>query len=172
MEDSRRNGGDESSIQQKKPPWLEVRTPGKRIRIGSSPETTPQVQTRPPERLRQQQHIALQQNTVSSAIKISPITVRFESGQLASDREIGADLVDPRQNMHKRKLNITARFGYQKCLLIFANDCNTFEDLLDQSHWPSSLKGIAFKISIPPHTTIGVFNRNSPIPQKLNRKRS
>ena len=70
----------------------------------------------------------------SIATKISAITVKFESGNLKSDRDISTNLIDIWQSSHNRKLNSTVCFGYMEYLLVFANDCNTFEDLMTQPH--------------------------------------
>ena len=142
---------DESYVHPKKSTWIEVQTPGKRIRIGSSPEMTKQTPARPSEYI--QPHLpqsqGQQQLADPSGLKIPPITVRFESGKPENDREIGADLVNVWQTTHNRKLNITVRFSYMNCLLVFANDSITFEDLMVQSHWPPLLKGLKIKIQLP-----------------------
>lgn len=142
MDDSPGNDHDESSTQPKKSSWLEVQTTGKRIRISSSPEIVNQSSSRP---------VGCTQQLLPPPIatKIPPITIKFESGNVGSDREIGADLIDSWQNSHNRRLSVTVRFGHMQCLLVFANDCNTFEDLLEQPRWPALLKGAQFKIQFP-----------------------
>lgn len=150
MDEIKISGEDESSARKGSPSRTEFRTPGKRIRIGSTPEF---VQQQPPARVTGrasgQDHSEGKQGATDMEMRFPPFTLRFDQPQAYNDRQLGTTLVNCWNEKHGRNLNITVRFGHLKSLLVFANDVATFEDLLVTSRWPSSLDGSTVNVARP-----------------------
>jgi len=48
-------------------------------------------------------------------------------------------LIQEWKNKNGTELDITGRFGREKCLVIFANDETTFEEMYSKNKWPDIL---------------------------------
>ncbi|CAF4497926.1 unnamed protein product [Rotaria sp. Silwood2] len=75
--------------------------------------------------------------------RFHPYTITFKKPQQ------NEHLISEWKNKNDYILNITGRFGHEKCLLIFANDETSSEELFNQLNWPTKINDIEFDIKIP-----------------------
>ncbi|CAF4777630.1 unnamed protein product [Rotaria sp. Silwood2] len=75
--------------------------------------------------------------------RFHPYTITFTKPQQ------NEHLISEWKNKNDYILNITGRFGHEKCLLIFANDETSSEELFNQLNWPTKINDIEFDIKIP-----------------------
>jgi hypothetical protein len=66
-----------------------------------------------------------------------------------TDRKLIEQFILEWNNKNGFELNITGRFDHEKCLLIFANDNTTFEELFDQHKWPDKIADIEYDFKVP-----------------------
>ncbi|CAF0868310.1 unnamed protein product, partial [Didymodactylos carnosus] len=91
-----------------------------------------------------------QRKSQSQKSDFPPFIVKFkEDQQELTDRKLIDELITVWKNQHNKDINITGRFGDKQWLLIFANEPQTFEDLLNAQSWPDKLNNSEILIKQP-----------------------
>ncbi|CAF1363313.1 unnamed protein product [Didymodactylos carnosus] len=91
-----------------------------------------------------------QRKSQSQKFDFPPFIVKFkEDQQEMTDRKLIDELIRVWKNQHNKDINITGRFGHNQWLLIFANEPQTFEDLLNEQSWPDKLNNSEILIKQP-----------------------
>ncbi|CAF3701115.1 unnamed protein product [Rotaria sp. Silwood1] len=80
---------------------------------------------------------------------LPPLSLKFKDELKSNDRQLINELITWWKKQHNKDLNITGRFGYNKCLLLFANDVDTFDDIIQKSHWPKKIQQLDYEIKLP-----------------------
>jgi len=78
-----------------------------------------------------------------------PISISFKNEPQATDRLLINDLIIWWKSQFKKDLNIIGRYGYKKCLLIFANDLESFDFLIQKLHWPKKIQQLEYEMNLP-----------------------
>ena len=78
-----------------------------------------------------------------------PVSILLKNEPQANDRLIINDLITWWKSQFKKDLNIIGRYGYKKCLLIFANDLESFDFLIHKSHWPKKIQKSEYEMKLP-----------------------
>jgi hypothetical protein len=66
-----------------------------------------------------------------------------------TDRKLIEQFILEWKNKNGFELDITGRFGHEKCLLIFANNNTTFEELFIQDKWPNKINDLEYNLKVP-----------------------
>ena len=77
-----------------------------------------------------------------------PVSLKFKNELHSTDRQLINELITWWKIQHKKDLNIIGPFGFKKCLLVFANDIDTFNDIVDKSCWPDKIQGVACEMKL------------------------
>jgi hypothetical protein len=80
---------------------------------------------------------------------IPPISLKFKNELQSTDRQLINELITTSKIQHKKDLNIIGWFGYNKCLLVFAKDVDTFDDIVQESRWPEKIQESEYEIKLP-----------------------
>jgi len=79
----------------------------------------------------------------------SPISFKFKNELQSNDHQLIVELIICWKTQHKKDLNIIGQFGYNRCLLVFANYIDTFGDIVYKSHWSQKIQESLFEIKLP-----------------------
>ncbi len=78
-----------------------------------------------------------------------PISLKFKREPQSSDRQILNEFITWWKSKHSKDLNIIGRFGYNKNLLVFAKDIDTFDVLVHKPHWPKKILEQEYEMKLP-----------------------
>ncbi|CAF3839777.1 unnamed protein product [Rotaria magnacalcarata] len=84
--------------------------------------------------------------------KFPPYIINFKKSQQngqVTDRKLIEHLILEWKSKNNYVLNITGRFGHEKCLLIIANDETSFEELFNQQNWPIKINDSECDLKMP-----------------------
>ncbi|CAF3973729.1 unnamed protein product [Rotaria sp. Silwood1] len=84
--------------------------------------------------------------------KFPPYSITFKRSpqvEQVTDRKLLELLLVEWKDKNNYVPDITGRFGHGKCLLIFANDETSFEELFNQQNWPTKINDCEFDLKIP-----------------------
>ncbi|CAF2830813.1 unnamed protein product [Rotaria sp. Silwood2] len=81
--------------------------------------------------------------------KFPPYSITFKRSsqdEQVTDRKLLELLLVEWKDKNNYVPDITGRFGHGKCLLIFANDETSFEELFNQQNWPTKINDCEFDL--------------------------
>ncbi|CAF0980460.1 unnamed protein product [Adineta steineri] len=92
------------------------------------------------------------ENKMTSSVhegNFPPISLSFKNEPQATDRLMINNLIKWWKSQFKKDLNIIGRYGYKKCLLVFANDLESFDFLIQKLHWPKKIQQLEYEMKLP-----------------------
>ena len=84
--------------------------------------------------------------------QLPPFKLEFEAKQKPSEILVLNDLVKHNERLNVNTALYSTRPLSSHILLVFANDPSTYELLLENSSWPTSICGLTFKVTLPNRT--------------------
>lgn len=122
-----------------------IRNPNKRLRQQSSEmQSSPSISLKPTET-----NNCMDTNQLKSFPPYSIIPKNALLPDQCTDRKLIEHLILEWKKKNGIDLDITGRFGHDSCLLIFANNESSFEELYCRSKWPDKLHNVEFNVKAP-----------------------
>ena len=91
-------------------------------------------------------------NKITSAVyegNFPPISISFKNEPQATDRLLINDLIIWWKSQFEKDRNIIGRYGYKKCLLIFINDLESFDFLIQKLHRSTKIQQLEYEMKLP-----------------------